>query len=467
MTQKMILQEEMFAQLAGKALFEQAAAYAYDYLDRLSERPAFPPEETVKALEIFAEPLPEMPADPQQILRLLHEYGSPATAMQTGGRYFGFVNGGAVPVALAAKWLSAVWDQNAALAITSPIAAQLEAVCESWLVNLFGLPADTAAGFVGGSAVATLCGLAAGRNELLRRQGWDVNTDGLFGAPHLRVIVGQQAHATVFKALSLLGLGRNRVEVVPADSQGRLIADSLPALDAHCLVVIQAGNVNSGAFDPIAEICSRARQANAWVHIDGAFGLWAAASPNKKFLTQGLEKADSWSVDGHKTLNAPYDSGIILCRHRDALVAAMQTTASYILTGDKRDGMQYTPDMSRRARSVELWATLKYLGQQGVAQLVDGLCTHAEQLATRLHSHGFRILNEVVFNQVLLACDTPAQTKAVLQRIQQSGECWCGGTVWQGEAAIRLSVCSWATTEEDMARTVAAFVKARDGSRVD
>jgi glutamate/tyrosine decarboxylase-like PLP-dependent enzyme len=455
------LQIEMFAQIQTRKLFEQAKSYAYAYLDSVFDRNVFPTGEAIKGLEIFDEPLPATPGDPIEILHWLHEYGSPATTTITGGRYFGFVNGSSVPTSLAARWLSDVWDQNAALYVISPIASQLETTCEKWLVDLLDIPPGTAAGFVSGTSSATLCGLAAARNELLKRQGWDVNAEGLFGAPAIRVILGEQAHATVFKALALLGLGRARVETVPVDNQGRMIANRMPELDASCLVIAQAGNVNSGAFDPIAEICERAMNMGAWVHVDGAFGLWAAASRSRKYLTQGIEMADSWSVDAHKTLNSPYDCGIVLCKQREALVSAMQATASYILYSDKRDGMHYTPEMSRRARVVELWATLKALGKDGVEELVDRLCEYAGQFADLLRQQGFRILNDVVFNQVLVACDTPEQTKATLDNIQASGECWCGGALWNGEPVIRISVCSWATTSEDVARSVAAFIKAR------
>jgi len=345
--------------------------------------------------------------------------------------------------------------------VTSPLTSQLESTCEKWLVDVFGLPAGTAAGFVSGSSSAILCGLAAARNELLKRQGWDVNADGLFGAPNLRVIVGAQAHTAVFKALALLGLGKARVETVPTDGQGCMRAEQLPALDSHCLVIAQAGNVNSGGFDPFDEICDRAQRASAWVHIDGAFGLWAAGSRTRKYLTQGIEKADSWSVDAHKTLNSPYDCGIILCKDREALVTAMHAPASYLVYSERRDGMQYTPEMSRRARAVELWATLKSLGKDGLEELVERLCEHARHFAEELRGKGFRILNEVVFNQVLVACDTPELTRATLDTIQKSGECWCGGAVWNGEPVIRISVCSWATTETDVQRSISAFMNAR------
>ena len=386
-----------------KGLFETAKSYAYAYMDAVHDRVVFPTQGVIDRLDVFDEPFPENSCDPEELLRLLHEFGSPATVAQTGGRYFGFVNGNAVPVALAAKWLSDVWDQNPAVYVISPIVAQLETICERWLRNLLGLPENTVAGFVSGTSVATLCGLAAGRNALLKRLHWDVHAKGLFDAPKIRIVLGDQAHASVFKALSILGFGRESAERVPVDDQGRMDVDRMPALDDHTLVIAQAGNVCSGAFDSFDRICDRAAPAGAWVHIDGAFGLWAAGSGNKRFLTQGIEKADSWSVDAHKTLNAPYDCGIILSKHREALLEAMQASDSYIQYSGKRDGMMYTPEMSRRARAVELWATLKFLGKSGVEELVDGLCDRARQFAERLDAEGFRILNDVVFNQVLVS----------------------------------------------------------------
>ena len=455
------LQEKMLALAAQRDYFEQAKTYAYAYLDGVFERNVYPDADALKNLQLFDEALPENPGDPAEMLRMLHEYGSPATVTTTGGRYFGMVVGGVFPPVMAVKWLADVWDQLSALFVTSPLTGKLEAVCEKWLIELLGLPPACVAGFVSGTSMATMCGLAAGRYELLRRQGWDVNGQGLFGAPPFRVVVGAEAHSTVFKALALLGLGKERVELVPVDEQGRMRADLTPALDSNTLLILQAGNVNSGSFDPLDELCDRARAAGSWVHIDGAFGLWAAASANQRHLTRGMEKADSWSVDGHKTLNTPYDSGIVLCKHPEVLSAAMQATGSYIIYGENRDGMLYTPEMSRRSRSIELWATLKSIGKSGVEELVDGLCERAQQCAQALHAQGFHILNEVVFNQVLVAGDTPEQTAAVLKNLQQSGECWCGGARWHDTPVIRVSVCSWATTPEDIRRTVRAFVKAR------
>jgi len=455
------IHERMRDEISSKAIFEQAKTYAYEYMDEVHQRTVFPDDQAVQQLESFDEPLPDFPQSGEEILRHLNEFGSPATVAQTGGRYFGFVNGNVIPTALAARWLSDTWDQNAGLYVMSPIASKLEQVCKRWLTELFNLPRSTVAALVGGTSIATFCGLAAARYTILERLGWDVNAKGLFGAPYFRVVVSEQAHGTVFKALALLGIGRDILEIVPADSQGRLDVSQLPALDSQTLLILQAGNVNTGAFDAFEEICKQANEAEAWVHIDGAFGLWAAASRNKEQLTHGIELADSWAVDGHKTLNTPYDCGVILCRHPEALVAAMQATGSYIQLSDEYDGMLYGPDMSRRARSVELWASLKYLGRNGVEQLVDEMCARAVQFGEQLGRNGFRVLNEVVFNQVLVACETAEQTEAALEHLQRSGVCWCGGTIWQGAPAIRISVCSWATTEDDVATCVQAFEAAR------
>jgi glutamate/tyrosine decarboxylase-like PLP-dependent enzyme len=442
-------------------LLDQARDHAASYIAGLRSMRAVPDAEALRGLESLPHALPEDPMDPSRIVDLLHRHGSPATVPSTGGRYFGFVNGGSLPAALAARWLSDVWDQNAALSVMSPVSAALEATCERWLAGLLGLPAETAAGLVGGTSIATLCGLAAGRDELLRRAGWDCGAQGLLGAPEIRVVIGEQAHGSVFKALGLIGLGRDRVERVPADSQGRMDPQRLPRMDERTLLILQAGNVNSGAFDPFAAIIPAAREAGAWIHVDGAFGLWAAVSPRYAHLMEGAALADSWSADAHKTLNAPYDNGIVFCRSRDALATAMRAAGAYLAFGAQRDGLLYTPDMSRRARAVDLWATLLSLGRSGAAALVEGLCELAGLFARRLAQEGFAIQNDVVFNQVLVTCATPESTTATLSNLQASGECWCGGTTWNDSPAIRISVCSFATTEEDVDRSVRAFVAAR------
>jgi glutamate/tyrosine decarboxylase-like PLP-dependent enzyme len=450
--------------LTDKVIFEQAKNYAFDYIDSVKDRPVFPTDIALEKLDIFDESLPIDPQPGSEILKQLHTFGSPATVAQTGGRYFGFVNGNVVPSALAARWLADVWDQNACLYVMSPIAAKLEQICQDWLVDLFGLPQNTVAGLVGGTSVATLCGLAAARYTLLKQMGWDINAQGLRDAPPFRVVASEQAHSSVFKALVLLGIGREQVELVTSDEQGRIAKNQLPEIDDRTLLILQAGNVNTGAFDDFYVLCDQANRAGAWVHVDGAFGLWAAASESKRHLTRGVENADSWSVDGHKTLNTPYDCGVILCRHPKALMTAMQTSGAYLQFSAQRDGMLLGPDMSRRARSIELWATLKALGRSGIEQLVDILCNRARMFADQLEQKGFRILNDVVFNQVLLACDTPEQTRTTLDAIQRSGVLWCGPTTWMGQPAIRISVCSWSTTPADVLKCVEVFDQARGES---
>lgn len=461
---KPTIHTKMHRELKDKSLLEQAKQYAFEYIDTIADRTVFPDAVAIANLGRFDEPMPEVSQPGTDVLGMLDAYGSPATVAQTGGRYFGFVNGGVVPTSLAARWMADAWDQNPALYVISPIVSKLEQVCERWLRDLLELPDGTVAGYVSGSSTATLCGLAAARYELLKRMDWDVNAKGLFGAPPIRVIVSQQAHSSVFKALALLGLGKDRIERVPADGQGRIDADHIPRLDARSLLLLQAGNVNTGAFDAFEEICDPTNKNDAWVHVDGAFGLWVRASEKRKSIARGIELADSWSADGHKTLNTPYDCGIVLCRRPEILVAAMQASGSYIQYSDNRDGMMHVPEMSRRARSVDLWAALKYLGKSGVAELIDGMCDRAAQFAEQLTAHGFRILNEVVFNQVLVAADTAVQTRELLADVQASGVCWCGGTQWNDEPAIRISVSSWATTPDDVLRSVNAFVDARANS---
>jgi glutamate/tyrosine decarboxylase-like PLP-dependent enzyme len=456
------LRKQMFSELMEKQLFNQAKEYAFDYIDSALGRNVYPTEEAIDQLKIFKEQLPDNSGDPIEILSLLHVYGSPATVSQIGGRYFGLVNGGVIPTALAAKWLNDVWDQNTPLYVTSPITSTLETVVESWLKQLFNLPAETVAGFVSGTSMAILCGLAAARFRIYQRLNWDINAKGLINAPRIRIVAGKQAHATVLKAVALLGLGKDNIEWVDVDAQGRMVPEKMPELDANTILILQAGNVNSGSFDSFHEICDKAKKAHAWVHIDGAFGLWAAGSEKLSYLTAGIEKADSWSVDGHKTLNTPYDSGIVLCKDKEALISALQASGSYIVYGENRDGMLYTPEMSRRARAVELWATIKYLGKQGMDDLVYGLHERAKQFAKELTENGFQILNDVVFNQVLVACDNDSETEETLKNIQELRECWCGGSQWFDKKVIRISVCSWATTEEDVTRSVLSFVKARD-----
>jgi glutamate/tyrosine decarboxylase-like PLP-dependent enzyme len=456
------LQQKMFGEMEQKDIFKRAQEYAFDYADAVRGRNVFPTPDAVADLEKFMEALPESTGNAADVIEQLHRYGSPASVAQTGGRYYGFVNGGVIPASLAARWLSDFWDQNTALFVMSPIAAKLEDVCESWLRALFTLPEKTVAGFVSGTSSAILCGLAAARYRVFQNSGWDINTKGFYGAPRLRIVAGCQAHASVVKGIALLGFGTDTIEYVKTDDQGRIVPSEIPELDEKTILILQAGNVASGAFDPFDEICERAVRANAWVHIDGAFGLWAAASERLSHLTRGMERAHSFSVDGHKTLNAPYDSGIVLTTDHDALVHALHAAGSYIVYSENRDGMLYTPEMSRRARVVELWAALKYLGRAGVDELVYGLHERAVQMARALEAEGFQVRNDVVFNQVLVSCGDDALTERTMGHIQRSGECWAGGAEWDGKKVIRVSVCSWATTEDDITRSVRAFVSARE-----
>ena len=446
------------------AALDAAHAAVKKYLDTIDRRSVYPDARAIAALSNFDEPLPEHGMDATAVVDMLERFGSPATTAQASGRYFGFVNGGALPAALAARQLAGAWDQNPALNIMSPTASKLEQVSEQWLVTLFGLPASTALGLVTGTSMSLACGFAAARNELLRRQGWDAVSDGLFGAPPVRVVVGEAAHGTVWKALSLIGMGKDRVEKVPCDDQGRMLVDHIPSLDANCMLILAAGNVNTGAFDDFASIMPKAQAAKAWTHIDGAFGLWAAAAESTRVLCQGIELADSWSCDAHKTLNTPYDCGLILCKDRAALVSAMQAQGSYIQWSQNhdRDSMLYTPDMSRRARGVELWAALKSLGYNGVDALVTQLCDRARQFAHALDNAGYDVLNQVVFNQVAVALDDNDQTKRALACIQESGECWVGGARLNGKDIIRISVCSYRTSADDVERSVQSFIAAKE-----
>jgi glutamate/tyrosine decarboxylase-like PLP-dependent enzyme len=374
------------------------------------------------------------------------------------------VVGGTVPASLAANWLAGAWDQNAAMQLLSPVAAKVEEIVELWVVDLLGLPQGTGAGFVTCTTMANFSALAAARSALLERAGWNVEDDGLFGAPPIRVVVGQEVHVSLLRALAMVGLGRSRVITVPADGQGRMRADALPPFDERTIVCIQAGNVNTGAFDPAKEICTRARETGAWVHVDGAFGLWGAVSPLYAHLLEGFSAADSWAVDCHKWLNVPYDSAIVLVRKPEDLRRALPTgNAAYLTQTSEREPWQFTPDASRRARGIELWAALRSLGRKGLREMIERNCRQARLFADRLRGEGIRILNDVVLNQVLVSFGSPEQTRRVIAGIQADGTCWCGGTVWQGHTAMRISVSSWATTDHDVEKSASAMIKIAKG----
>jgi glutamate/tyrosine decarboxylase-like PLP-dependent enzyme len=440
-------------------LLNDAASRASRYLEDVARRPVFPTPDALDALKGFAVELQDEPRVPAKVLEELDVLGSPATVASTGGRYFGFVTGGALPAAHAANMLAGAWDQNGGLELNSPVAAYLERVCRDWLVSLLGLPAQTEVGFVTGATMANFTGLAAARHAVLRARGWDVEAQGLFGAPPITVIVGNEVHVSLLKALSLLGLGRERIVRVPADSQGRMLAAKLPPIEGPTIVCAQAGNVNTGAFDPIGEIAARLRATGAWIHVDGAFGLWAAAAPAKHALADGVDLADSLATDAHKWLNVPYDSGLVFVRDRRALNSAMSASAAYLIEGQSRDPHLFVPEMSRRARAIEVWAALRSLGRRGLAEIIERNCRHAVRFATALREAGYEVLNDVVLNQVLVSFGAPDVTRRVIAAIQRDGTCWCGGTSWQGNIAMRISVSSWATTDEDVALSIAAMLR--------
>ena len=440
-------------------LLKVTAARATHYLHGLGERPVAPTPAARERLAQLDEPLPTHPTDAEAVIALLDEVGSPATMASAGPRFFGFVVGGSVPAALAANWLAGAWDQNAGLTILSPINAKLEEVAMRWTLDVLGLPAGCGVGFVTCATQANFAGLAAARHALLARQGWNVETQGLFGAPPITVVVGDEVHVSVLKALTLLGLGRERVIRVPVDGQGRMRADALSPLDDRTILCVQAGNVNTGAFDPAEAIIPKAKAAGAWVHVDGAFGLWAAAVPARAHLLGGFAEADSWATDAHKWLNVPYDSGLVFVREPQHLHAAMSVSAAYLVQDQKREPFEYTPEFSRRARGVEVWAALRSLGQEGLADLVERTCRYATRFAEGLRRAGYSVLNDVVLNQVLVSFGEAETTRRVIAALQEEGTCWCGGTVWQGQTAMRISISSWATTDEDVEQSLEAMIR--------
>lgn len=440
-------------------LLENAAQRAIGYVHQANDRRVAPSPDAVSALSNFHEPFPAAPTDPSEVLALLDALGSPATVTTTGGRYFGYVIGGTLPASLAANWLASAWDQNVSLRAMSPVAAELEDVVLPWVCEALGLPASWGGGLVTCATMANFSALLAARHALLTKAGWNVVDDGMFGAPPINVVVGAEVHASMLKALNMAGFGKKRVTIVEADGQGRLRADKLPRLNDRTIVCMQAGNVNTGAFDPAVEICARAQEAGAWIHVDGAFGLWAAASPKYRHLLRGFDQASSWATDAHKWPNVNYDCGIVLVRDPATLPAALTMTAAYLEPGNRREPMHHTPDASRRARGVELWAALKSLGRSGLAELIDRTCALAQRFAQGLTTAGFQVLNEVVVNQVLVSFGSPERTREVIRRLQEDGTCWCGGTIWQGKTAMRISVSSWATTTEDIDRSLDAILR--------
>ncbi len=437
-------------------LLEATTSNMVDYLNGLKTRPVFPSQDQIAALDGFDFGLPLGTTEPAKVMNLLHILGSPGTVATAGGRYFGFVIGSTLPVALAAHCLAGAWDQCAGLQVLSPVGEKLELVAGNWLKELLRLPGESGVGFVTGATMGNFTGLATARHALLKQAGWNVEAQGLFGAPEIKVIVGEQVHVSVLKALSLLGLGSERVVRLPVDDQGRIRSDMFELDDGPTIVCLQAGNVDTGAVDPLSQIIPIAKEKGAWVHIDGAFGLWAAASSTKRYLVEGAELADSWSVDLHKWLNVPYDSGVVICRYPELLRAAMSVNAAY-LPPRTPGPYQFTPGMSRRARGVEAYTALYSLGKSGVAKLIEDCCRHAKRMAVTLQQAGYEILNEVVLNQVIV--DFGERTDDIIQAIQEEGTCWASGTKWQGKSAMRISVSSWATTEEDVLVSLEAMIR--------
>lgn len=442
-----------------RSLLATTAVMAADHLEGLATRGAAPTDVALAALQTLPGELADDSLGADQVVEELHRLGAPATMGLPGGRYFGFVNGGTLPAALAADWLVSAWDQNAALSIMSPIAAHAEQISLRWVRELLGLPADGESAFVTGASVANATGLAAARDEVLRRVGWNVGSQGLFGAPPIAVYVGGEAHSTVHKALGLIGMGRDRVLNLPVDAEGTIIPADLPTISGPSIVCLQAGNVNSGGSDPFAPLIEWAHEAGAWVHVDGAFGLWSAASPQLRHLVAGVGEADSWATDGHKWLNVPYDSGIVTVRDGSHLSAALGTQAAY-LPGDGREAMHLTPQSSQRARGVVAWAALRHLGRTGVAELVERCCRHAARFGESMTAAGHTVMNDVVINQVVISFGSDETTTKVISNIQADGTIWAGPTVWQGKVAMRFSVSSWATTDDDIDAAVAAVARA-------
>lgn len=442
-----------------RSLLVEAAGRAADYLESLDERCVGPVPGAVERLtDALNYPLPEESIKSTDIIAFLDEYGSPSTVASAGGRYFGFVTGGALPATLAANYLAGAWDQNCFSYVSSPAIACFEVAALRWIKEALGFPNSVEGAFVTGATMANFTCLAAARNYLLAGCGWDVDQWGLFGAPNLTVVVGEEAHATLFKTLSMLGLGRGRVTIIPSDSQGRMRPEKLPIITGPTIVCVQAGNVNSGAFDPFEPIIDWAHKGNAWVHVDGAFGIWALVSSEHEHLAQAVLNADSWATDAHKWLNVPYDSGIALVRDPDALTKAMSISGSYLPESNRRDAMHYTPDSSRRARAIEIWVALRSLGRIGLESLVKRNCRQARKFADELGRSGIEILNEVSLNQVVVNFGDEDKTNRVIAAIQETGVCWCGGTIWRGKKAMRLSLSSWITTDDDIERSVSMIL---------
>ena len=449
-----------------KTLLAYAAERGMFYREAINERAIAPTETALAATKDFVEELPDDGLDDAEVLAKLDKIGAPASVGMTNPRYFGFVIGGSLPVTVASNWLTTAWDQNVGMHEITPAASTVERVAGDWLVEILGLPGGTASAFVTGATVANFSALAAARNRVYADIGWDVEADGLFGAPPVNVIISAEAHPTLTKSLGMLGFGRERLTRVPVDDQGRMLVSEIPPFTGPTIVCAQAGNINTGSFDPSGQICDIVRPRGAWVHVDGAFGLWAAASARRRPQIEGFDKADSWATDGHKWLNVPYDSGLAFVREPHSLRAAMSIKAEYLITETEfRNPSDYTPELSRRARGIDVWAALLSLGRNGVEEMIDRCCDNALRFADGLRDAGYEILNDVVLNQVLVSFGPPDKTLKVIEGIQREGTCWCGSTVWQGRTAMRISVCNWATSADDVDRSLAVMIRIAEETR--
>jgi glutamate/tyrosine decarboxylase-like PLP-dependent enzyme len=446
-----------------RELLYAAADAAVRHLEGLDERRVMPRAADVDRLDAaLGGPLPDAGLDAHVIIEQLEQLGEPACVASGGGRFFGFVMGGALPASLAASWLATAWDQNAYRSSTSPAAALFEVHAIRWLIELLGLPTDAGGAFVTGASMANFAGLCAARRQVLLAADWDADAQGLFGAPPVQIVVSEESHPTVRKALGLLGFGQATLEAAPTDAQGRVDVARLPTLRAPAILCLQAGNLNSGASDPFPELCARAREAGAWVHVDGAFGLWARAAPERAAQVAGVELADSWATDAHKWLNTPYDCGVVLVRHPTVLADSMRVTAPYLIRRDPPEPGDLTPEVSRRARGIEVWAALRSLGRDGVADLIEGCCQHASAFAAGLEAMGLRVLNDVVLNQVVVETPGIDEAQRISQALAEGGVCWAGVTRWRERPALRISVVSWRTTSRDVERSLAAIRDALD-----
>ncbi len=449
-------------------LYDQAHSYAKAFLASANDLPIQVSDQDRENLKHLDFELQEEVVAAEQVIDELNQWVSPATMKMGSPRFFGFVIGGSYPVSVASNWLGTAWDQNTGLEKTTPAVAMLEKVSARWMLDMLGLPLESATAFVTGATVANFTALAAARNQVFKKAGWDVEADGLIGAPELHIIISEESHPTVYKSLAMLGLGRNRVIKVPTDEQGRMKVSEFPEIKDNCIIITQAGNINSGSFDPIGEICQLAHKKNAWVHVDGAFGLWAMATDQLKHLGLGVEMADSWATDAHKWLNVPYDSGLAFVRNEHALKAAMAITASYLPTENAgRNPSDYTPELSRRARGIDVYAVLRHLGKSGVTELVERCCACARQFGRLFSDAGFEVMNDVVLNQVVVCFGSEARNLAILDAVQKEGTCWVGQTIWKDRLAMRISVSNWQTDSVAVEQSFAVIKETADRIIID